>query len=90
MSYPGIGFIGGGRVARILLSGWKKANAQPGNIVVSDPNAETLAKLKSDFSSFVTATGDNRQAAAQSVVFLAVHPPVMMATLAEIRGAVRP
>jgi pyrroline-5-carboxylate reductase len=90
MSYPGIGFIGGGRVARIFLSGWKKANALPNNIVVSDPNAESLAKLKADFPSIATATGDNRQAAAQSVVFLAVHPPVMLATLAELRGAVSP
>jgi pyrroline-5-carboxylate reductase len=87
MSYSGIGFIGGGRVARILLSGWKKANALPGNIVVSDPNAETLAKLKTDFPT-IEITGDNRKVAAQSVVFIAVHPPAMMATLADIRDSI--
>jgi pyrroline-5-carboxylate reductase len=86
MSNPSIGFIGGGRVARIFLSGWKQANVLPNNIVVSDPNAETLAKLKTDFPGITAASGDNGQAAAQSVVFLAVHPPVMMTTLAELRG----
>jgi len=90
MSTQSIGFIGGGRVVRILLSGWTKANALPGNIVVSDPNAETLTKLKTDFPVITIAVGDNRPAAGQSVVFLAVHPPVMMATLAELRGAVSP
>ena len=88
MIHQGIGFIGGGRVARIFLSGWQQANPLPNNIVVSDPNAETLAKLKTDFPVITTAPGDNRPAAAQSVVFLAVHPPVMMATLAELRGKV--
>jgi pyrroline-5-carboxylate reductase len=56
--------------------------------VVSDPNADTLAKLKTDFPVITTATGDNRQAAAQSVVFLAVHPPVVKATLADIRDTI--
>jgi pyrroline-5-carboxylate reductase len=90
MSTLSIGFIGGGRVARILLSGWKKANALPLNIVISDPNAETLAKLKTDFPVIATVAGDNRPGAAQSVVFLAVHPPAMMVTLAELRGSVSP
>jgi pyrroline-5-carboxylate reductase len=85
-----IGFIGGGRVTRIFLTGWKKADTMPPNIVVSDPNAETLAKLKSEFPAIVTAPGDNRKAAAQSVLFLGVHPPLMMATLAELRSAVPP
>lgn len=90
METNNIGFIGGGRVTRIFLSGWKKTNAMPQNIVVSDPSAETLAKLKAEFPGIVTAPGDNQKAAAQSVVFLGVHPPMMMGTLAEIRGAVQP
>lgn len=89
MNTPSIGFIGGGRVTRIFLGGWAKANALPSSIVVSDPNADTLAKLKTSFPT-ITTTSDNRQAAAQGLVFLAVHPPVMMATLAELRGALAP
>ena len=90
MIFNNVGFIGGGRVTRIFLSGWKRANALPARIVVSDPGVETLPKLKADFPAIEIAPGDNRQAAAQSVVFLAVHPPVMGETLAELRGAVTP
>ena len=85
-----IGFIGGGRGTRIFLHGWKQANALPQNIVVSDPNAEALSRLKAEFPAVEVAPGGNRQAAAQSVVFFAVHPPVMMAMLAELSGAVSP
>lgn len=88
MKIGGIGFIGGGRITRIFLGGWKRAGAMPADIVVGDPNADTLARLKADFSGITAAGGDNRKAAAQTVVFLAVHPPVMMAALAELRGAV--
>jgi pyrroline-5-carboxylate reductase len=34
MSDQTIGFIGGGRVTRILLEGWKRANAMPADILV--------------------------------------------------------
>ena len=43
MSNKSIGFIGGGRVTRIFLEGWKRANDLPANIVVSDCNSESLA-----------------------------------------------
>jgi pyrroline-5-carboxylate reductase len=90
MNTPSIGFIGGGRVTRIFLGGWKQASALPPKIVVSDSNAELLTKLQAEFPSIEIAPGDNRRAAAQSVVFLAVHPPVMMAVLGELGGAVAP
>jgi len=35
MSDKTIGFIGGGRVTRILLEGWTRANALPANIGVN-------------------------------------------------------
>lgn len=90
MKFGSIGFIGGGRITRIFLGGWKRAGAMPENIIVGDPNAETLAKLKADFPGISAAVGDNRKAAAQPVVVLAVHPPVMMAALAELKGAIPP
>jgi pyrroline-5-carboxylate reductase len=90
MTTQTIGFIGGGRVTRVILGGWKQANALPPKIVVSDPNADSLAKLQAEFPSIEIAPGDNRRAAAQTVVVLAVHPPTMMAVLAELGGAVAP
>ena len=90
MNTQSIGFIGGGRVTRIFLGGWKQANVLPSRIVMSDPNAESLAKLQTEFPSVEIAPGDNRRPAAQTVVFLAVHPPMMMAMLGELGGAVPP
>ena len=46
MNNKSVGFIGGGRIVRIFLEGWKRANALPAKIVVSDCSADALAKLK--------------------------------------------
>ncbi len=89
MSNKTIGFIGGGRIARILLTGWKRAGQLPGKIVVSDCDAATLTALKARFPAIETAPG-NSSAAAQDIVFLAVHPPVMAEAATAIRGCVRP
>ena len=83
-----IGFIGGGRVTRIILCGWKRAGRSLANVVVSDANAATVSALKAVHPEI--STGDSRTVAGQSVVFFAVHPPVMAALLAELRGAIQP
>jgi len=89
MSNKAVGFIGGGRITRIFLEGWRRANALPANIVVSDCNADTLAKLKARFPGAQTTT-DSHAAAAQDIVFLAVHPPVMAEVAAGIKSALKP
>lgn len=83
-----IGFIGGGRIARIFLTGWQRAGQWPRKIVVSDCNAEALAKLQARFPAIETAA--SRVAAAQDLVFLAVHPPVLAEVVAGIKGALQP
>jgi len=85
MTNKTIGFVGGGRIARIFLEGWRRAGALPPRIVMSDCNAETLAKLKARFPSVETAA-QSAAAAAQDIVFLAVHPPVMAEVAAGITG----
>lgn len=90
MSNKTIGFIGGGRITRILLEGWRRAGALPPRIVVSDCNAETLAKLQARFPQIETAPGSSAAAAAQDLVFLAVHPPVMAEVCAAINGSLKP
>jgi pyrroline-5-carboxylate reductase len=84
-----IGFIGGGRVTRIFLGGWTRAHALPASITVSDPNAESLSKLTARFPSIATAA-DNAQTAAQDIVFLAVHPPVLADTATASKSALKP
>jgi hypothetical protein len=78
MNTKRIGFIGGGRIRRIFLEGWKRQNVLPTKIIVSDCNAETLGNLKARFPGIETAPGNSGVAASQEIVFLAVHPPVMV------------
>jgi pyrroline-5-carboxylate reductase len=76
MNPPSIGFIGGGRVARIFLTGWSRAGRSLSSILIADPNAEALARLQAQFPAIVV-TSDLAQAAAQDIVFLATHPPAL-------------
>jgi pyrroline-5-carboxylate reductase len=86
MNQPSIGFIGGGRIARIFLDGWMRAGKLPARIVVADPNAEVLAKLRSRFPGIETVP-EISAAAAQDVVFLATHPPVLAEAAGQAAGA---
>ncbi len=88
MSYKTVGFVGGGRVARIILEGWKRADAMPARIVVSDCSAEALARVTNKYPGVEPAPG-NSAAASQDVVFLAVHPPVMAEVVAGIQGTLK-
>lgn len=89
MTNKTIGFIGGGRITGIFLEGWQRAGQLPGKVVVSDCNAETLAKLKARFPS-VETTAQSAAAAAQDIVFLAVHPPVMVEVAMGLKGSFQP
>jgi len=84
MSGRSIGFIGGGRVARILLGGLERARATPAKCVVSDTDGSVLDALNKRFP-FVTTTGGDLEApAGQDVVFGALHPPAMKEALPRI------
>ena len=90
MAHTSIGFIGGGRVTRIMLGGWQRQGHLPEQIVVSDPSAENLAKLKADFPSIEIALNDNRAAAAQDLVFVGLHPPAFAGVCDEIKATLKP
>lgn len=85
-----IGFIGGGRVTKILLNGFKKAGIVLDNVVVYDTSTDTLKELKKDFPEIKTVSEDNRLAASQNIAFLAVHPPAMASVLEEIKSYLNP
>lgn len=81
-----IGFIGGGRVTRILLQAFKNKNAQFSKIVVTDPNPDVSGNLKKTFPDIQV---DNASvAASQDIVFISLHPPVIMDTLELIKGSI--
>ncbi|MCG6533813.1 MAG: NAD(P)-binding domain-containing protein [Syntrophales bacterium LBB04] len=85
-----VGFIGAGRITRILMGGLRRAGKLPWKVVVSDTNAEILQTLKNEFSGVDIALNGNRQAASQDLIFIALHPPVMSNSLAEIRSDLKP
>jgi pyrroline-5-carboxylate reductase len=85
-----MGFIGGGRVTKILLNGFKKAGIELDNVVVYDTNLDTLKELKKEFPEIETVSDDNRLVTSQDMAFLAVHPPAMATVLEEIKSYLNP
>jgi pyrroline-5-carboxylate reductase len=83
-----IGIIGGGRIARIILTGWERAHRSISDVVVTDTDGAILERLHSDFPA-IAVSRDNREAATQDVVLVAVHPPVFPTVLGEMREGLR-
>lgn len=82
-----IGFIGGGRITKIFLQGFKNAGIEFESVKVFEPNSETLANLETIFPEIEKAE-TAESAAAQKVIFVAVHPPLVMETLQKIKETV--
>ncbi len=87
METKSLGFIGGGRITRIFLQGFSNKSVRFESVKVFDPNSETLAKLEKAFPAIEKAA-TAQEAAGQEVVFIAVHPPVVMETLEKIKDSV--
>jgi len=90
MTNKSIGFIGGGRVARIILKGWSRVGKLPNKIIVSDNNADVLNKLKNEFQHIETAVNNAKLPASCDVVLIGLHPPVVNEILQEIKSVVNP
>ncbi len=82
------GFIGAGRITRIMLDGFKRAGRLPQQIVVTDSNQEALNALERRFSNIDAVFNDTKKPSAQDIVFLALHPPAMSPVLNEIRPSI--
>jgi pyrroline-5-carboxylate reductase len=90
MKEKSLGFIGGGRVARIILGGLKKAGRMPAKIVASDTNPDVLKKLQTGFPAVQAVLNNNREPAAQELVFLGLHPPAISGSLADLKDCLKP
>ena len=84
-----IGFIGGGRIVRIMLEGFKRKNLSFREVVVSDVSPEVLIHLKEKFPDIAIAPNNNLLAASGDIVFLALHPPVVLPVLGEIKSSLK-
>lgn len=89
MSYRQVGFVGGGRIVRIVLNGWKNRNVLPEDIKVLEIKPEASQQLKSAFPK-VQVFGTMAGLAGSEIIFLAVHPPVMSEVLAELNKIITP
>jgi len=87
MNTNSIGFIGGGRVTKILLQGFKNKNVNFERIAVTDNNPDVMVKLKEKFPEIESS--DPKTAAAQDIVFIALHPPVVMEMLELIKNEIK-
>ena len=85
MKTKSLGFIGGGRITGIFLQAFVNKKAIFDSISVFDTNTETLRALKQKFPFIQTLTSAS-EAAQKDIVFLALHPPVIMETLEKIKA----
>jgi pyrroline-5-carboxylate reductase len=81
-----LGFIGGGRITRIILNGFKNAKVSFEKIHVYETNETVLSALKADYPQIETSNTDSSKAASSDWVFIALHPPVLIDSLQAIKG----
>jgi pyrroline-5-carboxylate reductase len=62
----------------------------PEKIVASDTNPDVLKKLRAGFPAVQAVSNDNREAAAQDLVFLGLHPPAISGSLADLKDCLKP
>ncbi|OPY12314.1 MAG: Pyrroline-5-carboxylate reductase [Syntrophus sp. PtaB.Bin001] len=89
-SFGFIGFIGGGRITRIFLQGFKRKGLDITGIAVSDGDPKILQKLVDLFPEIRTFPNDNTGPASRDLVFLALHPPAIADVLREIKDKLPP
>lgn len=87
METKSLGFIGGGRIARIFLQAFANKKLNHGSVIVYDTNNEVLTLLKKQFPS-IEIVDSVSTAAKQEIVFVALHPPMIMETLDKIVGSI--
>ena len=87
MKTKSLGFIGGGRITRIFLQALVNKKAIFDSISVFDTNPQVCQALKLNYP-FIQILDSASGSAKKDVVFLALHPPVMMETLEKIKTEV--
>ena len=87
MKTKSLGFIGGGRITKIFLQALANKQIELSSVLVCDSNSEVLNALKKQFPK-IQLNDSCELAAAQEIVFIALHPPVIMETLEQIKASV--
>jgi pyrroline-5-carboxylate reductase len=84
MNSLSLGFIGGGRVTRILLEGLRHGGAHFSQVVVADPAPEVLELVKQSLPGLPIHKGGMAEVSRVSILFIAVHPPAYETVLASL------
>jgi pyrroline-5-carboxylate reductase len=87
MKMESLGFIGGGRITKIFLQALINRQQRFDKVMVFDNNPEILKALKQHFPWIETAE-TVQEAAKQELLFIALHPPMIMETLEKIADTV--
>ena len=87
MKTKSLGFIGGGRITKIFLQGYKNKGIEFPTIKVCDTNSDTLNQLKNDFPS-IEITGSVHELAGQEIIYIALHPPVIGENVNQIKSLI--
>jgi pyrroline-5-carboxylate reductase len=84
-----LGFIGGGRITRIILNGFKNTNVSFEKIYVYETNETVLNTLKADYPKIEASSTASSWAASCDWVFIALHPPVLIDFLQTIKNSIK-
>jgi pyrroline-5-carboxylate reductase len=87
MKSTSLGFIGGGRITRIILHALANKQSELPSVLVCDTSPDVLKALRSLFPK-IQITDSCEVTARQDIVFIALHPPVIMETLEQIKASV--
>ena len=85
MKAKSLGFIGCGRITKVILQVIANNKTEYKAIVVYDTNPTVSAALKNQFPG-ITVAASTMEPAQQDMVFIALHPPVIMDTLEVIKN----
>jgi pyrroline-5-carboxylate reductase len=85
-----LGFIGGGRITKILLNGFQNAKVSFENIHVYETNETVLSSLKAEYPQIEVSATDFSKSASADWVFIALHPPVLMESLKSLQSQIKP
>ncbi|MFA6400360.1 MAG: NAD(P)-binding domain-containing protein [Salinivirgaceae bacterium] len=88
MKTNSLGFIGGGRITKIILQAFENDGITFEKVVVTDTNQAVLDALKLHFSKIEVGTNNLQEVVQNEIVFVALHPPVLMEMMAKIKDLI--
>jgi pyrroline-5-carboxylate reductase len=89
MSDYKVGFVGGGNMARALVGGLISSGYRPGNLLISEPDADRRNVLEAGLPGVVMSDGNNDIAGQSDCLVLAVKPQLMHEVCLDLAATVQ-